>query len=992
MTSATKRRLVFAAKLAISAGIMVLIFRKVLERENAEDLWARIEDLHVGWIALAALAQLGAIATSVVRWDRLLVGQGIRASYRHLLGSFMVGRFFGAFTPGGWTGLNGYRLYDIARHTGKAARSTATIGIEMVLGQLAFGAVVIAGSVFGFRYIGTTGVILVDLGCLAIIATAITLIGRPGIFRWVAARLPVAMRTRVQSLVDAVCAYEGKTKLVFHAALLGMGTHAFNNLIYVSAARALGVELGVGEVFFVSSMQILATLLPISVGGVGLREAAAVSLYTVVGVPAGLAVLIPIVGIAVEYAISSVGGIVFVVRRNNYEPDIVVEDEEKEAKLHEEIEHVPAERQPRVSRGATLGLGAGVLAGVLVGVSEGAVVLASSKGSPGPFVLAYGAMAYALLCAAGGTVLGAVLAWSGRLMKREAVSEPTAYAHLTAFMVSVLAFGLGLFRIRRDVFHEQLALKSPEGLGVVLGVLGAVAITYVLLAKLVRLVTTVKPGRVLLRSWGSPVILGTAVVLLGAAAIVASPAAKAEAGSSDAGRGAATGTPSPSAQSERSSVLFIVVDTLRADRIADYGYDEARTPHLTAFSKDSIRFAQAFAQASWTRPSFASILTSRYASSHHVMAKTDALADELVTLPEALRDSGYRTGGIVTNYNVAPYYNFHQGFDDYTYLEPDYFLGADDTSSKLLLMQFAKRVKEKVRPAEPGSAYQDAATVNAKVRDWLDRRTGDGGAVVASPFFLFVAYMDPHDPYYEHPYEGGGYARAGHVHPDPSEAPKLSALYDGEITYWDEHFGQLVADLERRGLYEDLTIVVTSDHGEEFMDHGGFWHGETLYDEQVHVPLYLKLPGNRRGGTAVHHWVELIDVMPTLLAEAGIEVPDGAQGGNLFEGTDEVYAEEEHNGNDLEALRTRYDMKELKLITANPGNPRGLPPEELFRVDLDPEEKNDLSDDRPELLELAEKRLEFWGERAAEGRVKGDSREIDAAQQDKLRALGYAEE
>ena len=119
--------------------------------------------------------------------------------------------------------------------------------------------------------------------------------------------------------------------------------------------------------------------------------------------------------------------------------------------------------------------------------------------------------------------------------------------------------------------------------------------------------------------------------------------------------------------------------------------------------------------------------------------------------------------------------------------------------------------------------------VNREVDGFLERNQ-------KGPWFLFVGYMDPHDPYYEHPYNGVGYSRAAHVKPEPSEADRLRKLYDGEITYWDENFGNLLASLKQKKLYDDLTIVITADHGEEFMEHGGFWHGTTLYDEQLHVP------------------------------------------------------------------------------------------------------------------------------------------------------------
>jgi len=248
------------------------------------------------------------------------------------------------------------------------------------------------------------------------------------------------------------------------------------------------------------------------------------------------------------------------------------------------------------------------------------------------------------------------------------------------------------------------------------------------------------------------------------------------------------------------------VDTLRADHLPAYGYEGGRTPNLDAFAEDAIRFDQAFANASWTRPSFASIMTGRYPSSHGVMAKSDALPEALTTMAEAYAGAGWQTTGFVTNYNVGPYFHFDQGFDEYHYLEPEFVLWADDSAAKLLLVQFLRQRIEGVRDAmfgvQPGTAYRDAQTVNSHITRWLDRAP-------AEPWMMFVGYMDPHDPYFEHPYSGSGYARAAHQTPSLDEADHLRELYDGEITYWDEHFGALIADLRRRGLYDDMTIVIT---------------------------------------------------------------------------------------------------------------------------------------------------------------------------------------
>jgi arylsulfatase A-like enzyme len=262
----------------------------------------------------------------------------------------------------------------------------------------------------------------------------------------------------------------------------------------------------------------------------------------------------------------------------------------------------------------------------------------------------------------------------------------------------------------------------------------------------------------------------------------------------------------------------------------------------------------------------------------------------------------------------------------------------------------------------------------------------------SAPYFMFAAYMDPHDPYYPHPYDGTGYARAAHPHPGPEEAPQLLRLYDGEISYWDEHFGALLDALRRRGEYEQATIVVTSDHGEEFMDHGGYWHGTTLYDEALHVPLFVKLPGQRLGGTVVAHPVQSIDIMPTLLAGAGVPIPAGVQGQALWNVHDGLLAEESHEGNVLRSLRLTRQGSAWKLIEANPDNPRQLAPRELYRVEQDPREQVNLAHSAADVAELTHAALVEEQAGAARGRASQRKLDVanDAASIERLRALGYA--
>jgi arylsulfatase A-like enzyme len=287
--------------------------------------------------------------------------------------------------------------------------------------------------------------------------------------------------------------------------------------------------------------------------------------------------------------------------------------------------------------------------------------------------------------------------------------------------------------------------------------------------------------------------------------------------------------------------------------------------------------------------------------------------------------------------------------------------------------------------------YQDSGVVNARAFDWLDRDAQDR-------FYLFLHYMDPHDPYFAHPYDGSAVARVA-GDPDPAEAARLRELYVGEIEYLDHNFGKLLAKLRGLGVYDDTLIVLTADHGEEFYEHGGWWHGLTLYDEQIHVPLLIKWPKGRAAlapGSS-GEIARLIDVAPTMLARAGAPIPDSMQGVDLAtpyiersEKDREAYAEEDHEGNVLWSLRTRT----MKLIEANEGNHRGLPTRELFDIGADPGEQDNLLDkgfeDTVEQLALhAELQRQAAEGNAVEG---GGDVEMSLAECEQLRMLGYVED
>ncbi|MEO2169457.1 MAG: sulfatase-like hydrolase/transferase, partial [bacterium] len=244
---------------------------------------------------------------------------------------------------------------------------------------------------------------------------------------------------------------------------------------------------------------------------------------------------------------------------------------------------------------------------------------------------------------------------------------------------------------------------------------------------------------------------------------------------------------------------------------------------------------------------------------------------------------------------------------------------------------------------------------------------------------------------FAHPYEGRGSARGDNQHPDASLAEEMKALYAGEIAHMDESFGALVETLKRNGIYDDTLIVFTADHGEEFQEHGGWWHGTTLYDEQVGVPLIAKFPAGVMVPAQPRGIGRLLDVAPTILATAGVAIPAEWQGADLAEpipASRIAFAEEDHEGNILTAAR----KGKLKLIRAQAGNPRGLPEIELFDVQRDPGEEQNLAAGRGHAVEELDGAIIAITTGAADSAVVSAGEvQMDDATRDRLRALGYIE-
>jgi arylsulfatase A-like enzyme len=372
---------------------------------------------------------------------------------------------------------------------------------------------------------------------------------------------------------------------------------------------------------------------------------------------------------------------------------------------------------------------------------------------------------------------------------------------------------------------------------------------------------------------------------------------------------------------EPPDIVVILIDTLRADHLGCYGYQKATTPNLDALASDATLFENAVAQSSWTRPSVTSIMTGLTPRAHQTNARDDALPAGVETLAQRLAGRGYETAGFVTNTNVASLFGFDRGFGTY----------------ELLLDR------------DPRLGYARADALVARALEFLSRRKSD------APLFLYLHATDPHDPYSFSPSEGEGIGtmpfmkalEAGDIEiaSRPGLREELIARYDREIRFVDKEIGRFLQFLKERGRYDDALVVVVSDHGEEFDEHGWWRHGKTLYQEQLHVPLLVKWPGGAFAGKRVSATAQHIDLLPTLLDISG-QAPSQDEGGLPGRSLWRVAAGEAADAPAVARSYLRLDGREVESVTVGGQKlvryftyDREKPAFELFDLRSDPSEK-----------------------------------------------------
>lgn len=417
----------------------------------------------------------------------------------------------------------------------------------------------------------------------------------------------------------------------------------------------------------------------------------------------------------------------------------------------------------------------------------------------------------------------------------------------------------------------------------------------------------------------------------------------------------------------RCNLIVISIDTLRADHVGCYGYPRPTTPNVDEFSRDAVVFRTTIAPAPVTLASHTSLFTSLLPSQHGANCLSGApLLPRFVTLTEILKASGYRTASFNGGGQLAAEFGLARGFEEYWSVDPSLDVGA-----------------QTFRP------------VVRKAMTWLDRLTD-------ARFFLFLHTYEVHHPYspqpdylrrFETAYNGSlpssiskdllTRINGGAIRLSPVDAQHIINTYDAEIRSMDDAFGDLIAYLKRRRLYDETVIVFTSDHGEEFGEHGAMgWHAHTLYDELLRVPLIVKLAGSRNAGTVVEPQVRTIDIAPTLLDVLGL--PPNEQ----FTGRSLVGRIRGHADDELPAVsqqETADSVRPMSIRMRRWKLNRG----ELFDLLADPEERRPVKGGYEEIR----RSLEAIAAQLIASRSVATSVpvEISNPTREQLRALGYVQ-
>lgn len=339
----------------------------------------------------------------------------------------------------------------------------------------------------------------------------------------------------------------------------------------------------------------------------------------------------------------------------------------------------------------------------------------------------------------------------------------------------------------------------------------------------------------------------------------------------------ACATPSPPI-----GILVMSLDTLRADRLGAYGNTAQLTPNLDHFAKESIVFEQAYSQANETLYSHAALFTGQYPSTLAPLDAQFRLPEGTATLASTFHDAGWETAAFVAGGHLSAPFGLNRGFDVYedasnwgslrdTTPKALHWLDTRGSDRPFLLFVHGYDTHDRyLKPTPFGYAFTDPAQEGLGPQ--LAREIGSVSQIVDGVYEKSVdniAFLAVNQPRFAH---GKGIRERDPDAQALTDADKahIAATYDGAVAWMDACFGLFMAGLEQRGLLERLTIVILSDHGEELGEEGAYHHRYGLNDATTHVPLMIRLPGGASGGRRIAGLTGLIDVAPTLVAQAGL--------------------------------------------------------------------------------------------------------------------------
>jgi arylsulfatase A-like enzyme len=428
---------------------------------------------------------------------------------------------------------------------------------------------------------------------------------------------------------------------------------------------------------------------------------------------------------------------------------------------------------------------------------------------------------------------------------------------------------------------------------------------------------------------------------------------------------------------KKPNVILYLIDALRADSLGAYGYHRKVSPFMDKVAQKGVLFLNCYSSSSWTRPSVPSLLTSLYPPTHGVSDYIFQLPDSIETLAEILRSHGYLTAMMTDNPHVGSTANMQQGFD-------------------FLLEQPAVSGLFKSRDKNIWLAHNSSALLNEKVIPWLEHHQH-------MPFFLFIHNMDVHAPYIPPPpfdnifdpdYKGNingtfdktiGFRQAVSI----DDKRHVRALYDGEIRNTDEYIRRLMAKMKNLKIENDTFFIITADHGEEFLDHNGWNHGRTLYNELLKIPLILYYPERLPKGKKIETPVSIVDIMPTIIDIVNIKQDTHAEGESLLPIIDGAKRRQKFLFSSYKRRLYSLVDGEWKFIVDKKNNRV-----QLYNILSDPQEKTNLANAKQELAKKYNKVIEDWLTEQKKNlhlfRQNSIQRiEIKTEELEALKALGY---